>query len=80
MFPPKVLAVLKVFDALPDDMLVSDAVGAAFFGVSLATFKNKRPVPRRQISEGRHANRVGDLRAVSRGKRPSLQNMKTAAP
>jgi hypothetical protein len=64
---PKLLAKLKIFPALPDDALVSDAEAAVVLNISLSTLKKKQPIPRREISEGRHGRRVGDIRAKVRG-------------
>jgi hypothetical protein len=68
---PKLLAKLKIFPSLPDDALVSDAEAAAVLNISLSTLKKKRPIPARQISEGRHGRRVGDIRALARGQQPT---------
>jgi hypothetical protein len=60
---------LEQFDRLPDDSLVADPVAAVVLGISYESLKLKNPVPRRDILEGRHGRRVGDLRALIRGKR-----------
>lgn len=64
---PKFLAKLKSFDSLPDDALVPDAVACVIIDCSLATLKQKNPVPARRITEGRHGRRVGDIRKLVRG-------------
>ena len=58
---------LKNFDSLPNDALVFDGVAALVLGVSLKTLQRKMSLPARQISEGRHGRRVGDIRALVRG-------------
>jgi hypothetical protein len=58
---------LENFDRLPNDALVFDGVAALVLGVSLKTLKRKISLPARQISEGRHGRRVGDIRALVRG-------------
>jgi hypothetical protein len=58
---------LAVFDSLPADSIVSDAVAAALLGISIWTLRRENPVPARQISERRHGRRVGDIRAKARG-------------
>jgi hypothetical protein len=64
--PSKVSKKLAQFDALPDDAIVGDPVGAALLDMSLDTYKRIRPVPRRQFSKRRGGSRVGDLRALVR--------------
>ena len=58
---------LAIFDALPNDAVVFDAVACIVLGVSLNTLKTIEDLPARQISKGRHGRRVGDIRALVRG-------------
>jgi hypothetical protein len=65
--PPTVREKLAVFDTLPQDAIVSDAVAAEILSISIWTLRRENPVPRREISERRFGRRVGDLRAKVRG-------------
>lgn len=65
--PPTVREKLAVFDTLPQDAIVSDAVAAEILSISIWTLRRDNPVPRREISERRFGRRVGDLRAKVRG-------------
>jgi hypothetical protein len=58
---------LAIFDSLPNDAVVFDTVACIVLGISLNTLKTKTNLPVRQITEGRHGRRVGDIRALVRG-------------
>jgi len=65
--PIDISAKLAVFDGLPDDAILEEAVAAAVLSISVDTLRRSNPVPQRQISKRRFGRRVGDLRALSRG-------------
>ncbi len=58
------------FDKLPDDAIVTGKTAAVILGGSLSeqSLRRNPPVARRQISQRRYGFRVGDLRALIRGK------------
>ena len=66
------LKIASQFDALPDDAVVPPKVAEILSGgnYSEQEWRRNPPVPRRQISERRIGFRVGDLRALFRGKFP----------
>jgi hypothetical protein len=57
------------FDQLPDDAVVPVTVTAQLFNLSPRTVRNRFPSV--QITPGRLGNRVGALRAISRGEKPA---------
>jgi len=58
------------FDQLPDDAIVTAKTAEIILGGTLTeqTLRRSPPIPRRQISQRRYGFRVGDLRALIRGK------------
>jgi hypothetical protein len=58
--------ILKRFDELPDDALVSNKVLAIVLDVNERTLRRHPPVPRIQISPQRFRSRVGDIRRIIR--------------
>ena len=65
MSPPDLLALIKNFDSLPDDMVIPTKVTARVHNISERTVR--RTYPSIQLSPGRKGQRVGDIRAMSRG-------------
>jgi hypothetical protein len=61
--------VLKRFPELPDDAVVPTAVTAIVHSVSERTVR--RTYPSVQLSPGRKGQRVGTIRAMSRGEKPA---------
>jgi hypothetical protein len=59
--------ILKKFDELPDDAVVPSRVTAAVHGVSERTVR--RTYPSVQLSPNRKGQRVGTIRAMSRGEK-----------
>jgi hypothetical protein len=62
--------IVQQFDRLPDDAIFPDPLSAKVLGCSVWTLQRNNPVPRIQISQRRFGRRVGDIRALARGKRP----------
>jgi hypothetical protein len=58
---------LELFDKLPEDAIVRDAVAAEILSISIWTLRRNNPVPVKQISGRSLGRRVGDLRALVRG-------------
>jgi hypothetical protein len=65
-----ILEILKLFDELPDDALVSPKVAAIVLDVNERTLRRHPPVPRVHTSPQRYRFRVGNMRAFIRGKPP----------
>jgi hypothetical protein len=63
----KILDILKRFDELPDDALVSPKVTGIVLDVNERTLRRHPPIPRVQVSPQRHRFRVGNIRALVRG-------------
>jgi hypothetical protein len=61
------LEILKHFDALPDDVLVSGKITALVLHVSERTLRRDPPIPRVHVSTQCRNYRVGDIRAFVRG-------------
>jgi hypothetical protein len=61
--------ILSRFDQLPDDAVVPSSVTAALHNVHPKTVR--RNYPSVQLSPGRYGQRVGDLRAMARGIKPT---------
>lgn len=59
--------ILKQFDGLPDDALVSRAIVAAVTGVSERTLRRKKIFAEVAITERIKQTRVGDIRRLVRG-------------
>jgi hypothetical protein len=66
----KILEILKRFDDLPDDALVPPKVAGIVLDVNEHTLRRHPPVPRIQVSPQRYRFRVGNLRALVRGRNP----------
>jgi hypothetical protein len=60
--------IIAQFDKLSDDAVVPQRVTARILNTSPWTIKRNRLLPEIQISERFRGNRVGDIRAVARGK------------
>ena len=60
--------IVEQFDKLSDDAVVQRRVTARILNTSPWTIKRNRLLPEIQISERLRGNRVGDIRAVARGK------------
>jgi hypothetical protein len=61
------LEILKRFDELPDDALVSGKITALILHVSERTLRRDPPIPRVHVSTQCRNYRVGDIRAFVRG-------------
>jgi hypothetical protein len=61
-------AIVERFDKLPDDAVVPDQVTEKVLNTSRWTIKRNRLLPYRKISERYQGNRVGDIRALARGR------------
>jgi hypothetical protein len=61
------LEILKRFDELPDDALVSGRIAALILHVSERTLRRNPPIPRVQVSAQCRNYRVGNIRALVRG-------------
>jgi hypothetical protein len=64
---PDHAAILDTFDKLPDDAIIPVPVTAALFGLCTKTVRER--IPSVRISPSRLGNRVGYLRAISRGEK-----------
>jgi len=62
--------IIQQFDRLPEDAIFPDPLSAKVLGCSVWTLQRNNPVPRIQISTRRFGRRVGDLRALARGRKP----------
>jgi hypothetical protein len=60
--------IVASFDQLSNDAIVPDEVTARIFNISPWTLRRTGLLPYRQISERFKGNRVGDIRAIARGK------------
>jgi len=65
--PPKVLAIVRVFDTLPDTALVSYPVAEVVTGLSAKTLRNHPQLTRVRPSQKRECPTVGSLRQIMRG-------------
>jgi hypothetical protein len=61
-------AIVAKFDELSDDAIVPKRVTAKILNTSTSTIKRNQLLPEIQISERYTGNRVGDIRAIARGK------------
>jgi hypothetical protein len=68
--PKNIAEILRNFDSLPDDAVVPSWVSAAVHGISMRTVR--RTYPSVKLSPNRKGQRVGMLRAMSRGEKPSI--------
>jgi hypothetical protein len=66
-----VQAAIDRFAAMPDDAVVLDPEAAAVLRISVWTLKRHDPVPPIDLSPRRRGRRVGDLRRLIRGEKPS---------
>ena len=64
------LEILKRFDELPDDALVTPKVTGIVLDVNERTLRRSPPVPRIRVSPQRFRHRVGDIRALIRSGNP----------
>jgi hypothetical protein len=65
--PPKVLAVVEIFDTLPDVALVSYLVAEVVTGLSTKTLRNHPQLTKIRPSRKRECPTVGSLRQIMRG-------------
>jgi hypothetical protein len=64
----RIIASIKNFDALPDDVLVPPRVASLILGISERRLRSDPPIiPRIPVSAQRSNFRVGDIRKVARG-------------
>ena len=63
----KSLEVLKHWDSLPDDAVVSTKITSLVLGCAEKTVRNHPQLIRIQVSQGRYGFRVGSLRRLVRG-------------
>jgi hypothetical protein len=70
MKPMTALELVRNFDALPDDAVVSTKVTEILLNTSEWTLRRNPPLRRVQISQKRFGHRVGDIRALVRGASP----------
>lgn len=68
MKPLTALDLVKNFDALPDDAVVPLSVSRILLNISEWTERRNPPLRRIQTSQRRFGNRVGDIRALVRGR------------
>ena len=61
------LEIIRQFDSLPDDMVVPSRITAILTDLSQRTVRYHPALPRRQLSDNRYGQRVGDIRALVRG-------------
>jgi hypothetical protein len=64
--------ILKRFDELPDDAIVSNKITAIVLSLSERTVRRHPPVPPIRTSPGKRGSRVGDLRKLIRSGNPQL--------
>ena len=64
--------ILKRFDELPADVLVSTKVAAIVLNMHERTLRRSPPIRKIQTSPQRSGFRVGDIRALVRGKRRAV--------
>jgi hypothetical protein len=65
--PTERIALLKIFEQLPDDAIVSTKMTAAVLDQSERTVRRKPPTPRIKTSDKCGGQRAGDLRRLVRG-------------
>jgi hypothetical protein len=63
----KSFEIIRRWDSLPDDAVVSAKIAALVLGCAERTVRYNPRLPRVQISSGRYGFRVGGLRAIARG-------------
>jgi hypothetical protein len=61
--------ILRSVDDLPDDAILPDPASAKVMGISVSTLKRLNPVPSIKVSQRIRGRRLGDIRALSRGRR-----------
>jgi hypothetical protein len=66
---PTALELIRDFDSLPDDAIVSDVVARLVLNESERSYRRDRPVPRIEVGPQRGGARVGDIRRVARGQK-----------
>jgi hypothetical protein len=66
--PLDIKQILASFDSLPDDAIIPDPAAAEVMGISTDTLRRQTRIPQRRLSERRCGRRVGDIRALARGK------------
>jgi hypothetical protein len=64
------LEIIKNFDQLSDDVVVSPAVASVILGPSPRTLRRSPPIPKVQVTEKLVGFRVGNIRQKSRGNNP----------
>jgi hypothetical protein len=62
----KLREILERFAALPDDAVLPSKITAIILGVSERVIRYHPELPRRQVSNGRYGQRVGDVRKLAR--------------
>jgi hypothetical protein len=65
------IQLIENFDRLPDDCIVPDVVARLVLNESERSFRASPPVPRVALGPQRGGRRVGDIRAVVRGRFPA---------
>jgi hypothetical protein len=63
----KAFAIIKHFDDLPNDAVVSTKIAALILGCAERTLRYHPSLRRVQISRGRYGFRAADLRRIVRG-------------
>ena len=64
----KCFEIVKHWDALPDDAVVSAKITALVLGCAERTIRYHPKLKRIEISRGRYGFRVGNVREITRGK------------
>jgi hypothetical protein len=63
----KAFEIVKRFDDLPDDAVISTKIAALVLGLAERTIRYHGGLKRVQLSRGRHGYRVGNIRQIVRG-------------
>lgn len=63
----KAFELIKRFDDLPDDAVISTKITAIILGCADRTVRYHPKLTRIQISNGRYGFRVGNVRSIARG-------------
>ena len=71
MKPLTALELIENFDRLPDDAIVPTKVTDILLGISEWTRRRTPALQRIPLSPRRYGNRVGDIRALVRGQKPT---------
>jgi hypothetical protein len=68
----KSFEIIKRFDDLPNDAVISTKVAALILGCAERTIRYHPALQRIQISRGRYGFRVGNVRRIVRGEQASM--------